>query len=94
MRVRGPRRPRAHEAGHFENELVAHALGLRKHVGRIRVEDQLQQALAIAQVDEDHAAVIAPAMRPAGHRDDLADQSLSDLAAIMSSHISAARRAS
>ena len=41
---------------------------------RIRVEHDLQQPLAVAQVDEDDPAVIAPAMHPAGDRDLLAEQ--------------------
>ena len=58
----------------FEHVLVAHALGLGEHLGGVRIEHDLQQALAVAQIDEDDAAMVAPAMGPAGHRDDLADQ--------------------
>ena len=38
-----------------------------------RVEHQLQEPGAVAQVDEDHAAVVAAAVHPAGHADALAD---------------------
>ncbi len=55
----------------FEDELIAHALGHGEHRGLVGVEDDLQQALAIAQVDENDAAVIAAAVRPAGDGDDL-----------------------
>ena len=74
------------DAGDLQHELVAHALGLREHLGGIRIEHDLQQPLAVAQVDEDDAAVVAAAMGPAGHRDDLADRGFADLAAIVSAH--------
>ena len=53
---------------------------------RVRIEHDLQQPFAVAQVDEDHPAVVAPAMHPAGHADFLADEGLVDLAAIMGTH--------
>ena len=53
---------------------------------RIRIEHDLQQALPVAQVDEDDAAMIAAAVRPAGHRDDFADRRFVDLTAILSAH--------
>ena len=49
----------------------------------VRVEHDLQQALAVAQVDEDHPAVVAPAVHPAGDRDLLAEELLVDLSAVM-----------
>ena len=33
----------------------------------VRVEDELHDARAVAQIDEDQPAVVAPAMHPAGH---------------------------
>ena len=54
--------------------------------GRVGVEHDLQQSLAITQVDEDHPAVVAAAMRPAGHGDHLTGQGLVDLTAIMGAH--------
>src|SRR5690606_20267862 len=39
-----------------------------------------------AQVDEDHPAVVAPPVYPAGNGDFLAGQGLVDLAAIMAAH--------
>ena len=50
------------------------------------IEHDLQQALAVAQVDENHAAMIAAAMHPAGNRDLLTDQLFVDLAAIVRTH--------
>jgi hypothetical protein len=46
----------------------------------------LQQSFAIAQIDEDDAAVIASPLRPAGYRDHLADQRRADPTTIMSTH--------
>ena len=40
----------------------------REGRGTVRIEDDLHQALAIAQVDEDDAAVVAPAVDPAHQR--------------------------
>ena len=54
--------------------------------GRVRIEHDLQQALAVAQIDENDAAVIAAAMGPAGDGDDLADQRFADLTAIVGAH--------
>ena len=57
-----------------------------EHLGAIRIADDLRQALAVAQVDEDHAAVVAAAMRPAAQGDDLVDEAGVDLAAVMGTH--------
>src|SRR6476469_5368549 len=46
----------------------------------LRVEDQLQQAAAVAQVDEDQAAVVAAAVNPAGNSQLLADVVLAHIA--------------
>ncbi len=73
VRVGRGTRPRPHEPVHANDELAAQALGFLEHRGGIRIEHHLQQAFAVAQVDENHAAVVAPAMHPAGHRDLLAE---------------------
>ena len=64
------------------NSLRSRSASLNSAAG-LRVEHHLQQALAVAQVDEDHPAVIAAAMHPAGDRDLLAEQLLVDLSAVM-----------
>ena len=74
VRVDGARRPLAHRAGDTHHELVAQFLGAGEHLGGVRVADDLHQPFAIAQVDEDHAAVVAPPMHPADDRDLLAAQ--------------------
>ena len=54
----------------LENELVAHAVHDRSRLGGLGfVDDHLRQAVPIAQVDEDEAAVVSPAMNPAGQSD-------------------------
>ena len=48
------------------------ALGEReRRAARLRVEDELDEAGAVAQVDEDQAAVVAAAVHPAGDARDL-----------------------
>ncbi len=59
---------------------------MAKTSAAFRIEDDLHQAFAIAQVDEDHAAVVAPPVDPAGDADRLACQLLVDLSAVMGTH--------
>ena len=49
-----------------------------------RAKDHLGDALAIAQVDENHAAVIATHMHPAGQNDLLSDVGCCQLIAVVS----------
>ena len=91
VRVRGGARPRAHQPRHADHELVAQPLGFLEHLGRIRIEHHLQQPLAVAQVHEDDAAVIAPPMHPAGHGDLLPGELFVDVSAIVSAHGTAVR---
>ena len=67
VRVHRALGPLAHAALDGEHVLAAQPLGLGEHLGLVRIEHDLQQPFAIAQVDEDHAAVIAAAVHPAGH---------------------------
>jgi len=83
IRVHGTAWPRAQPSAYTHHELVAQPLGLAEHRGSRRIEDDLQQPFTIAQIDEDHSAVIAPAMHPTGHRYLLADELLVDLSAVM-----------
>ncbi len=75
--------PRAHAPRHPDHELVAQPLGLLEHLRQVRVEHHLQQPLAIAHVDEDDPAMVAPPVHPAGHRDVLAEELLVNLSAVM-----------
>jgi hypothetical protein len=64
----------ANLARNAQAELVAHPFGGREHFRAIRVADDLGQALAVAQVDKDDAAVVSPPMRPAAKPHFLADE--------------------
>ena len=55
---------RAHQAGDLQAELVAQALGGGEGLGAVGVAHHLHVAFAVAQVDEDHAAVVAAAVAP------------------------------
>jgi hypothetical protein len=83
MGIDRPFRPRPHASRHTHHEFISQPLGLAEHRGSGRVEYDLQQSFAIAQVDEDHPAMIASPMHPAGDRDLLADEPLVDLSAVM-----------
>ena len=86
LRVDGGLVAQPHLAFHPQHKLVAHLLGQRKHVGAIRVEHNLHQPFAVAQVDKNHAAVVAPAVRPAAQGHLLSVQCFGDLSAIMTAH--------
>jgi len=79
-------RPRPHQTRDLEHVFIAYALRHREHRCTIGIEHNLQQPRAIPQIDENDAAMVAPTMRPAGHRDHLADHRLADFTAIMSAH--------
>ncbi len=66
--------------------LAAQPLGFGEDRGGIGIEHHLQQAVAVAQVDEDHAAVVAAPVHPARNGDGGTDEALVDLAAVMSAH--------
>ena len=61
---------RPHETRHADDEFVAQLFRNGEDLGAIGIADDLHQTLAIAQVDENDAAVIAAPMHPAadGHR--------------------------
>jgi predicted alpha/beta hydrolase family esterase len=54
----------AHDALDPHAELVAHAFGGLEHLRAIRIAHDLNEAFAVAQVDEDNAAVVAAAAAP------------------------------
>src|SRR5450759_2105468 len=64
------RQPVGNFAGDLEHELVANRPRDGRRLGRFRLVDHdLSQAVAVAQVDEDEPAVVAPAMDPASDPD-------------------------
>ena len=86
VRVRRAFGARPNRSRNPDHPFAAQPFGLREHRGLGRIEHDLQQALAVAQVDEDDAAVIPAAMDPAGDGHGAADEGLVDLAAVMSAH--------
>ena len=66
----------------LEDELVADLLRELRRLGRVlRVDHELRDPGAVAEVDEDEAAVVAAARGPAGERLARADVLLAELAA-------------
>ena len=78
----------AHHAGDLDRPLGADGLGRveRLAAGVLRVKGDLRHALAVAQVNEDEAAVVAAVPDPAGQRDRLADVLAAQLAAAVGVH--------
>src|SRR5262249_11863563 len=76
----------AHAPFHREHELAAELLGLGEHFGAVRIEHDLKQSLAVAKVDEDHAAVIAAPMHPTRDANLAPDVRPTDLTAVMTAH--------
>ena len=65
-RIGHPFQARCHHAAHRDDVLVAQDMGLLMHRRVVlRVEDHLGHPLPVAQIDEDHPAVIAPPVHPA-----------------------------
>ncbi len=76
----------AHRAGHHDRPLQAHALrGVEGRAARVLgVKGDLRHALAVAQIDEDQAAMVTPVPHPAGQGHGLADIIISQLSTGMS----------
>ena len=83
VRIGAAFRAQPHEPGHANHELVAQRLGNRERVDAIRIEDDLDEAFAVAQIDEDHAAVVAAPVHPAHQRDRLAQMAAIDASTII-----------
>jgi hypothetical protein len=71
----------AHAEHPLAARLVADGEGLRRE---LRIEHHLRDALAVAEVDEDAAAVIAPRVDPAEEHDLAIDVGVSEQAAVVS----------
>ena len=56
------------------------------------IEGELRDALAVAKVDEDHAAVVATTMSPAEKSHGLTDEGFINQARIYGSHISSEKK--
>ena len=84
--VRGAFRAGTHQACDLHAELVAQVFRRFEHGGAVGVANHLHIAFAVAQVDEDHAAVVAPAVHPAAQGYGLAVQRLGHEAAVVGAH--------
>ena len=73
----------AHAAGDRDAEFVAQRLRLGEGFRAIRIAHDLQEPLAVAQVDEDDASVVAAAVDPSHHGDGLVEVSAVDEAAVV-----------
>ncbi len=85
-RIDGAVGPPPHGADDLEHELIAHAVGGLEGRGTIGIAHDLHQAFAIAQVDEDDAAMVAAAMRPPEQGDALAEKTGIGKSAVFGSH--------
>ena len=70
--VLGAGRALAHLAVEARHPLGAQLFGLGEG-GRVGIDDALRDAVMVAQVDEQHAAMVADSMTPAGKADFFAD---------------------
>ena len=77
---------RAHRPAYAHDEFVPQFLRDFEYRAGARIEHDLHQAFAIAQIDEYHPAMIASAMNPAGNADALGNQLLINLSAVVGSH--------
>ena len=77
---------RPNAATHLQHVFAAHAIGGLKMLWRIRIEHHLHDALAIAQIEEDHAAVIPAAIHPPAEGHCLVDVRGSQEPAVMAAH--------
>ena len=85
LRVRRSFRPMRDLAGHADHVLGSQLARLRQHVRpAFGIEDDLRLAVAVAEVDEHDAALIAVRIDPAAKRDFLTDVFRPQLAASMS----------
>ena len=80
VRILGAARAAAHLAVDPHHPFGAQRLDLLERRA-VRVGDHLAQAVVVAQVDEEHAAVVAHAVHPAGKPDLFVDVALAERAA-------------
>ncbi len=86
MRIFRAGRPRAYAALDAQDEFGTHRFGYGERFFFRGVEHGLHHALAVAQVDENHAAVVAPAVGPAAQGDAFPDEGFVEFAAKMTAH--------
>ena len=84
--VGGAFRAGAYQAFDLDAELVTQVFGQFEHFGAVGVAHDLHEAFAVAQIDKDNAAVVAPAIDPAAQGNGLPHQGFSNLTAINRTH--------
>ncbi len=85
--IDGPLGSRGHFPGHGDHEFAAQRSGqLLRLDAAVGVKRDLRLAVAVAQVDENNAAMVAVAINPAANRDFLANVPRVKFAARMSPH--------
>ncbi len=77
---------RANPAMDLQHVLTTHRLGALEDLGGIRVEDDLDQAIAVAQVDENDPTVVPPLLHPTAEGDLLPDVPFVEPPAIVTAH--------
>ena len=80
------RRARPNPAADHEDVLTPRGLSEAENLRRIRVENDLDQALAVAQVNKDDTTVVAALLHPAAQGDVLPDVPLVEHPAIVTAH--------
>ena len=83
IRIDRALRPRAHQPGRGDDELVAQLLGDGESGDAIGIADDLHQPFSVTQVDEDDAAMIATTMHPAANGDGLVKAFAVDATAVV-----------
>ena len=86
--VLGAFRTGAHETHYLEAVFVAHLVGRGEHLRIVGVAHHLNQTFAVAEVDEDHAAVVTATVSPPVEGDGLADVLLINQATVNGTHLS------
>jgi hypothetical protein len=77
---------RAHQTFDLHAKLVAQAFGRCKHLGAVGVADHLHITFAVAQINKDHAAMVAAAVNPAAQGNGFAHLGFGHQTAIVGAH--------
>ncbi len=79
-------RARTHQAFDLHAKLVAHVFGHFEHLWAIGIAHHLHITFAVAQVDEDHATMVAAAVDPATQSNGLPHQGFGHETAVFRAH--------
>ena len=77
---------RAYQAGDLDTKLIAQIFGDRKHLGAVRIANDLHIAFAVAQVDKNHATMVTPPVDPAAQGNGLTQKGFGHQTAIVGTH--------